>query len=906
MIEENSNSPENNEENEKPIIKEIKSKFKFQIKTIGILLIFAFFFLTLAVISYHKSDIEESNIRISDLYGLLNKNPDIIARQATTENWLGLVGAFFSDKLINNTFGYPVLLLLISGIMWCWSLFKNLKITPSIIRHTSFLVLLMLFLSGFFGIIQKFTWLGQLPFEWSGNVGFFLSTITSGVFGNIGAFIIFMLSIFLTIFYKLDFKFSDIIKQVYSNIKNGSKKTKETESEEAAEENKEFSENDINNENPASINDYGYTIKTVNVPKSNFLEETENSDAVTGGIHQNDPVNKGQNPFSPSLKILDNVQKDFPSAQNESEPAKFVPKIQNIDPAKLSISNPELQKEYIEEISHYGKQNKNESVKDNNKENSAVRSVLLDSINDENNTKNIKVNIIDEPIAEENDLKPLIYAAHSNYKLKFKFPATDLLVKPTTQASVDKAELQLNARILQEKLETFKIEITDLSVTPGPVVTQYEFVPAPGIKISKIEALEDDLAMALKAKGIRIIAPIPGRGTIGVEVPNSNPQIVHFSDVVSTEKYRRSEARLPLALGKTINGDIFIEDLTRMPHLLIAGSTGSGKSVGINTIINSLLYKVPPSDLKFVIIDPKKVELPQYAALSQHYLATSQQVDDLIVSNPKDAVSILKSTVLEMENRYNILQDAMQRNISDYNKKLEDGTLRKSDKILHQRMPYIVVVIDELADLMLTASKEIEEPIARLAQMARAVGIHLVVATQRPSVDVITGVIKANFPARIAYLVAQKVDSRTILDQGGADQLLGNGDMLFLPPGMPKPVRVQNAFISTDEVEKIVEHIGNQQGYPEPYILPTWEEESGEQNEWDPSSRDPLFEQAAKVVINTGQASVSNLQRRMSIGYARAARIMDDLEAAGIVGPQRGSKPRDVLLDSESQLEAYL
>jgi S-DNA-T family DNA segregation ATPase FtsK/SpoIIIE len=259
-----------------------------------------------------------------------------------------------------------------------------------------------------------------------------------------------------------------------------------------------------------------------------------------------------------------------------------------------------------------------------------------------------------------------------------------------------------------------------------------------------------------------------------------------------------------------------------------------------------------------------------------------------------------------MENRYDILRDAMQRNISDYNRKLEDGTLRKSDKILHKKMPYIVVIIDELADLMLTASKEIEEPIARLAQMARAVGIHLVVATQRPSVDVITGVIKANFPARIAYLVAQKVDSRTILDQGGADQLLGNGDMLFLPPGMPKPVRIQNAFISTDEVERIVEFIGNQPGYPEPYMLPSWEEEVGEQGEWDPSNRDPLFEQAARLIINTGQASVSNLQRRMSVGYARAARIMDELEAAGIVASQRGSKPREILLDSESQLEAYL
>jgi S-DNA-T family DNA segregation ATPase FtsK/SpoIIIE len=907
MNEENSTSPETQPEK----AKDIKSKFSFQLKAIALLAIVALFFLILAVLSYSRSDIEESNISFFDLYGLINKSPDILALQATADNWLGLFGAYLSDKLINNTFGYPVLLLLISGIILSWSMFRHLKFTSESIRHTSFILLLMLFLSGFFGSLVTFTWLGQIPYEWSGSVGYFLASVLASVLGNIGAFFIFLLAIFFAVFYKMNFKISDIAKYIFSSAKNGFKKSED--SEIPVEEIQYAEGQDNSSLSSEQSTNFGYEIKTASVPGTSFNYGEPKRDPAKPEPHQNQPVHQGENPFSPSLKIMvnDPLQQSDTHANHTAQgnqPDKYVPTIKPIDPENVYISNPDMQKEVRGERSPDQNQPKSGIIPPP----AGVKSVLLDSINDEQTSpdgtgqKGVTVNYNEQLKTEEAELKPLIYTDHSNYKLKFKPPTLDLLVKPSTQASVDRAELEFNAKVLQEKLETFKIEIANLTVTPGPVVTQFEFVPAPGIKISKIESLEDDLAMALKAKGIRIIAPIPGRGTIGVEVPNSNPQMVHFSDIVSTEKFRKSEAKLPLAFGKTINGDIFIEDLTKMPHLMIAGSTGSGKSVGINTIINSLLYKVPPSDLKFVIIDPKKVELPQYAALSQHYLASSPDVEDLIVSNPKDAVSILKSTVLEMENRYDILRDAMQRNISDYNRKLEDGTLRKSDKILHKKMPYIVVIIDELADLMLTASKEIEEPIARLAQMARAVGIHLVVATQRPSVDVITGVIKANFPARIAYLVAQKVDSRTILDQGGADQLLGNGDMLFLPPGMPKPVRIQNAFISTDEVERIVEFIGNQPGYPEPYMLPSWEEEVGEQGEWDPSNRDPLFEQAARLIINTGQASVSNLQRRMSVGYARAARIMDELEAAGIVASQRGSKPREILLDSESQLEAYL
>jgi S-DNA-T family DNA segregation ATPase FtsK/SpoIIIE len=484
-------------------------------------------------------------------------------------------------------------------------------------------------------------------------------------------------------------------------------------------------------------------------------------------------------------------------------------------------------------------------------------------------------------------------------------PNFDLLISEQSQTFVNDDELRTNAQILQEKLETFKIYIENLSVTPGPVVTQYEFVPAAGIKISKIESLADDLAMALKARGIRIIAPIPGKGTIGVEIPNNTPSIVRFGETVNSNKFISSTAKLPLAMGKTISGEVFILDLTKMPHLLIAGSTGSGKSVGINAIITSLVYKMHPSELKFVIIDPKKVELQQYAALKNHFMAASPDIRDTIVTKPEDAVTVLKSAVAEMELRYDILASCGQRNISDYNEKIRSGKIKDTLEIAHKPMPYIVVIIDELADLMLTASKEIEEPITRLAQMARAIGIHLVVATQRPSVDVITGIIKANFPARIAYLVASKIDSRTILDMQGAEQLLGMGDMLCLPPGQPKPVRVQNAYISTEEVDNICDFIGNQRGYSEPYMLPSLVEKSSK-GPIDPSDRDPLFEEAARLIIRNQQGSVSLLQRRLKVGYARAGRIVDELESAGVVGPFDGSKSRLVLMESESDLEAVL
>jgi len=490
--------------------------------------------------------------------------------------------------------------------------------------------------------------------------------------------------------------------------------------------------------------------------------------------------------------------------------------------------------------------------------------------------------------------------------IHYKFPPLSLLeMRENESVQISEDELKHNAELLKEKLKLFDIDIEDISVTPGPVVTQYEIVPAPGVKISRIVSLEHDIALALAARGIRIIAPIPGKSAIGVEIPNAKSAIVSARSVLA--KLKDYKAELPIALGKTIIGDVYITDLAIMPHLLIAGSTGSGKSVGINMLINSLIYSKHPSEVKFVITDPKKIELSFYKKLNKHYLAVSPDLNEEIITNPQNALLVLKSVEIEMEHRYDKLAKAGVRNIVDYNKKVSNPKTKPADtdKIKHYKLPYIVLIIDELADLMMTSGKEVEAPIARLAQLARAVGIHLVVATQRPSVNVITGVIKANFPARIAYQVATKIDSRTILDMNGAEQLLGRGDMLFLPGGLPKPIRMQNAFISTDEVEKVTNFIYTQTGFSKRYLLPSLVEKKqsagGSLLEYD-----PMFEDAARVIVRHQQGSVSLLQRRLKLGYSRAARIVDQLEEAGIVGASEGSKAREVLVENEEQLETFL
>lgn len=489
-------------------------------------------------------------------------------------------------------------------------------------------------------------------------------------------------------------------------------------------------------------------------------------------------------------------------------------------------------------------------------------------------------------------------------EIKYKFPTIDLLDTPPNEGNeVDLEEIKNNKRIILDKLKRHKIEILSINAIVGPTVTLYELEPAPDVKISKIESYANDLKMATAAHGLRIIAPIPGRSAVGIEVPNSSRETVFIKSVINTKKFVETDKELPVAFGKTIENEVFLIDLTKMPHLLIAGATGSGKSVGINTIITCLLYKCNPDDLKFVMIDPKKIELSLYRNIENHFLATLPGAEEPIITDTTKAQETLESLTKEMDERYDLMKMAMVRDIKDYNKKFDGGEL--DEELGHRHLPYIVVIIDELADLMMTAGKQIEEPIARLAQLARAVGIHLVVATQRPSVNVITGTIKANFPARIAYQVASKVDSRTILDTGGADQLIGRGDMLFTNGG--GMTRIQNAFVSTEEVESITAFIGKQRGYKHPFHLPVIEDESSSADIPDPlEDIDEYFEAAAKIVVLHQQGSVSLLQRKLKIGYNRAGRIIDQLYNAGVVGPYQGSTARDVLVDTEEELEQLL
>lgn len=483
--------------------------------------------------------------------------------------------------------------------------------------------------------------------------------------------------------------------------------------------------------------------------------------------------------------------------------------------------------------------------------------------------------------------------------IKYKFPGINLLDSPPNEGNeVDLEEIKLNKKIILEKLKRHKIEILSINAIVGPTVTLYEIEPAPDVKISKIQSYSNDLKMATAAHGLRIIAPIPGRSSVGIEVPNKTRETVYIKSVLNTKKFVETDLSLPVALGKTIENEVFMIDLTKMPHLLIAGATGSGKSVGINTVITCLLYKCHPDDIKFVLIDPKKIELSLYRNIQNHFLAVLPGSEEPIVTDTTAALETLQSVTKEMDERYDLLKMAMVRDIKSYNEKFDKGDL--DEELGHRHLPYIVVIIDELADLMMTAGKQIEEPIARIAQLARAIGIHLVVATQRPSVNVITGTIKANFPARMAYQVASKIDSRTILDTGGADQLVGMGDMLFSNgAGM---TRIQNAYVSTSEVERITSFIGTQRGYKKPFPLPVVQEE-GTGGIPDPlDDIDELFKDAARVIVLHQQGSVSLLQRKLKIGYNRAGRIIDQLYNAEVVGPFQGSTARDVLISEEEEL----
>lgn len=579
--------------------------------------------------------------------------------------------------------------------------------------------------------------------------------------------------------------------------------------------------------------------------------------------------------------IIDN------SLTEEAEAIKSAFEI-SLDKPEPTISNHSKPKE--------DKEDSNNEV--TSKERPELESELKVEVETVEEEKSETDNLADKLVEDFGQFDPTLEL--SNYQ----FPHLDLLKKYENEGiSIDQEELEENKNRIVETLSNYKIGITSIKATIGPTVTLYEIVPDAGIRISKIKNLEDDIALSLAALGIRIIAPIPGKGTIGIEVPNKKSTIVSMRSVIASQKFQQSKMQLPIAFGKTISNETFVVDLAKMPHLLMAGATGQGKSVGLNAVLTSLLYKKHPAEVKFVLVDPKKVELTLFNKIERHYLAKLPDSEDAIITDNTKVINTLNSLCIEMDNRYEMLKNAFCRNIAEYNKKFKERKLNPNDG--HQFLPYIVLVVDEFADLIMTAGKEVETPIARLAQLARAIGIHLIIATQRPSVNVITGIIKANFPARIAFRVTSKIDSRTILDGSGADQLIGRGDMLYTQGN--DLIRLQCAFVDTPEVEKITEFIGSQKAYPDAHMLPEYVGEEGGTNlDIDIADRDNLFREAAEIIVTAQQGSASLLQRKLKLGYNRAGRIVDQLEAAGIVGPFEGSKARQVLVPDLVALDQLL
>ncbi|GAB5466129.1 MAG: DNA translocase FtsK [Candidatus Kapaibacteriales bacterium] len=895
--------------------KKVKPEIGFHLKVTGVLVLILTSLLLLSFFSYSRADMMNTNLPFSELFSIFDQGSLAAAKADLTKNLLGILGAKVTQFFFISFLGFSSFLLLYIMILIGRDLLLDGWIRESSYKKGISTLLLSVGFSATMGAWSLA--FNELPIEWYGGFGFFISKSISNLIGIAGSIIVMSLIfiVLIAMTFNIDAKLG--ISYLSRLGKAGEKKIKDNRGsfifgfqEQILSLKQKVFENRFSNEDRLEEKDKRVDSLEINnannqVPDKK-VEHSPTSDKDILEINTEPRFGTGItiNTFARNeVQKKDAIKKLFDSDEDDL-------KNTNVDdPIDLTNKNieTETQDQFTRDIPFVHLDADSDLDKIAN-----TFETLIDDL--PSNTDNIKLEqksnnhskkdplrvTVKEQAPPEYD-EPLSTRIHDK-EIGYRFPTVDLLDQTESEIELDDEELKMNARILEEKLQTFKINISNLEVTPGPVVTQYEFVPGEGVMVSKIGRLSDDLAMALRAKGIRIIAPIPGKGTVGVEIPNNNPSLVRFSSVIATKAFKDCTYELPVALGKGISGDIFIIDLAKMPHLLIAGATGAGKSVGVNGLISSLLYAKHPKDLKFVIIDPKQVEMSQYAALKYHYMAASPDIDNTIVTDSDEAKLILQSVTKEMENRYTILAKAGERKITDYNKKVKKGAYSHITDIQHREMPYIVVIIDELADLMMTAGKEVELPIVRLAQKARAVGIHLVVATQRPSVDVVTGLIKANFPARISYMVASAADSKTILDGPGADKLLGSGDMLVLPAGTPKPHRVQNSYISTEEIDNICQHIANQNGYDKPYMLPTAIEEGDELQDIDPSDRDVKFKEAAMLVISQGEGSTSMLQRSLGIGFARAGRIVDQLASAGVLGPKNGSKPRELLIDDISDV----
>jgi S-DNA-T family DNA segregation ATPase FtsK/SpoIIIE len=832
----------------KPKDEDFSISESFKIKLIGALLVVLGILTFIAIISYSKAD-SQVLLKFS-VYDMFRK--ETYSALYKINNLLGIAGAFTARLSVESLFGYFTAVIPVIIIIIGFTLFREKSIYKPL-TVSLYLLFFMVTASGIAGMIRFIAGTEYVSGVYCGATGNFISSMFYYGIGAIGGSVILITTMTAVIFLLID---GNILKTLarmqllWQKIIEKFKREKEELT--AADERK--------------------SVKEKKTDESGIEEalkrEREKIRKLKSGIPEEEPLIKDTEINRPVQDLVNASGRKKDDIKEESQEYDY--KDEETKKPKTKSINKLLDKTQRKEVL---------SETDINPENANE----LDGFED----------------TEEDDF--------IEEKLEgYKYPVLDLLENPTKEESevISDEELKHNGRLLQEKLLKFGIEIKDIQATPGPVVTLYELIPAPEVKLSKIESLQDDIALAMKAKGIRMIIPIPGKGTVGVEIPNSKSQMVRVKSILASPKFTDSTKKLTLAFGKMIDGEIFTDDLSKMPHIMVAGATGSGKSVGINTIIASLLYKMHPSDLKFVMIDPKKIELSLYSKLRNHFIATSNDINESIVTSPSNSVSILKSVEMEMEQRYDKLANAGVRNIDAYNMKYADGKLKNNEVIKHRKMPYIIVIIDELADLMITAKRDIEEPIARIAQMARAVGIHLIVATQRPSVDVITGVIKANFPVRIAYQVASKFDSRTILDMVGAEHLLRNGDMLYMSSSTPKPIRIQNAYISTEECEKLVEYVSSQKGYSKPYLLPSIMSRKSK-NGYTDDDWDEMFPDAARMIIKLQNCSTSTLQRRLKLGYARAARIVDQMEAAGIVGPNQGAKGREILV-TEDELEEIL
>ena len=771
----------------------------------------------------------------------------IANRSLSTENWLGKVGAYLADFFLYKGFGVTSFLFV--RILFLLGAYMILNISLAKLRKNLFWDAFIIIIGS---ILFGFLW--EIVPQLGGIIGYEMNLFIQDYIGTTGTLLVLLFGVLIFLVFKIK-----VSPETFTSFFEKSTQT--------------FQED--------------------------LVSDTAPTPVVDPHVKEDDDKNQDEYPIGPNSSkdddfILTEDAEEMGNFKLKTYPNSFEIDKTALKPTISSASELHLEpkiKEENPEVAHF-------SIEDRSIPNEPFvneDAFVIEKVEEE---VLVEENLAARLVQDFGEFDPTLELSH------YQFPPIDLLKEYSSGGiTINQAELEENKNRIVDTLKNYSIGIAQIKATVGPTVTLYEIVPDAGVRISKIKNLEDDIALSLSALGIRIIAPIPGKGTIGIEVPNNNPTMVSMKSVISSPKFQTAEMELPIALGKTISNETFVVDLAKMPHLLMAGATGQGKSVGLNAVLTSLLYKKHPAEVKFVLVDPKKVELTLFNKIERHYLAKLPDGGDAIITDNTKVINTLNSLCIEMDNRYSLLKDAMVRNIKEYNEKFKLRKLNPENG--HRYLPYIVLVVDEFADLIMTAGKEVETPIARLAQLARAIGIHLIIATQRPSVNVITGMIKANFPARIAFRVTSKIDSRTILDSGGADQLIGRGDLLYTQGN--EIVRVQCAFVDTPEVDKICDFIGSQKAYPEAYLLPEYiGEENGIKLDIDISERDSLFREAAEVIVTAQQGSASLIQRKLKLGYNRAGRLIDQLEAAGIVGPFEGSKARAVLISDLVALEHFL